>query len=621
MKVQQNRLKKDFLPVARLTLPVASAMLLALCLLSALNSLRIQYYVIGAFKPQLFQINLVSPEIHSTILIELFTIVVFLSLLTEPKLIVPRKACYITAILVLMVLLFFILGLEWLALSLFFISLIATTIFLVMRVNLLKKTLMLLLAIFLLLELFSFISWSFHPFLSQPEIMEWFRFTQSQFSSVWEALNPFIIILLMFSWVILIFKPEKVDRRIKAIMARLNLPNALSFSNESGSLKIPAFYTHIMLVFSILFSVFLTLYPYSPRLNPTGRPLSIDVASYVEIMVNMTSLPTPAASIDWAFRKQERSIYLVSLYLLDTVFNAGMESIVKYSPVLLSPFLVLSVYLFVKQGTGDSVTASLSAFFTACSINTVVGMVAGFFANWLALGMTYLALVFLLRFFEKRRLTYFLFSTILFISVLFTHSWTWLLLMGVLIAHIVITFLRASFLGENHNVKPEAIPLVSIVLINILFDLFRSLMLDKSSGTSIGYTTAASYSVGFSNLLILDRNLSYALRHYVLGFSNSFIMFTLALIGALILIPRKDLFSRILISWVMAVLPFFIISGSELQSRLLYDLPVQVLATFGSIGVFKKFSEISSEAGYLSLGLVALSVANYACMSMARLAA
>lgn len=620
MKVQQNHFKKDFFPVARLTLPVASAMLLTLCLLSALNSLRIQYYAIGACKPQLFQINLVSPEIHSTILIELFTIVVFLSLLTEPKLIVPRKTCYITVILVLMVLLFFILGLEWLALSLFFISLIATTIFLVMRVNLLKKTLMLLLVIFFLLELVSFISWSFHPFLSQPEIMEWFRFTQSQFSSVWEVLNPFIIILLMFSWVILISKSEKVDRRIKVIIARLSLPNALSFSNKNGSLKIPVFCIHIMLVFSVLFSVFLTLYPYSPKLNPTGRPLSVDVASYVKIMINMTSLPTPAASIDWAFRKQERSIYLISLYLLDTVFNAEMESIVKYSPVLLSPFLVLSVYLFVKQGTGDSVAASLSAFFTACSINTVVGMVAGFFANWLALGMAYLALMFLLRFFEKRRLTYFLLSVVLFISVLFTHSWTWLLLMGVLIAHIVIIFLRALFLRENHNVKPEAIPLMSIVLINILFDLFRSLMLDKSSGTSIGYTTA-SHSVGFSNLLILDRNLSYALRHYVLGFSNSFIMFTLALIGALILAPRKDLFSRILISWVMAVLPFFIISGSELQSRLLYDLPIQVLVTFGSIGVFKKFSEISSKAGYLSLGLVALSVANYAYMSMARLAA
>lgn len=606
--------------MTRFTLPVVSVVLLILCLLSVLNSLRIQYYSIGAWKPQLFRINLVSPEVHSTILIELFAIVVLLSLLIDPRLVIPRKACYAAVTFMAVVPLFFMLGFEWLALSLFFIFLLAATIFLVARVNLLKKTLTLLIIPFLLLELVSFLSWSLHPFLSQPEIVEWFRLTQSQVSSVWEVLNPLVVTLLMFSWMILIVKLEKVSRMINAIRARLSFPKAPLFSKENGNLGMAIPHARIILLFSILLSIFLAVYSYSPRLNPTGRPLSVDVEAYVNIMSNMTSLPTPMASIEWAFRKQERTIYLLSLYLLNGVFNAEMESIVKYSPVFISPILVLSVYLFVKQGTGDGVIASLSAFFTACSINTVVGMAAGFFANWLALGMAYLAFMFLLRFFEKRRRTYFLFSAILFISVLFTHSWTWMLLMGVLIAHIVITLLRALLLRENHDVKLEAIPIASMVLINILFDLFRSLMLDRSSGTSIGYTTATNYGVSFSNLLILNQNLSYALRHYVLGFSNSFLIFALVLIGALMLTRSKDLFSRLLASWVIVASPIFIISGSELQSRLLYDLPIQILATFGSIGVFKTFSKLSSKTGYLPLGLVTLSAANYAYMSMARLA-
>ncbi|MEM3030047.1 MAG: hypothetical protein QXW09_07955 [Thermoproteota archaeon] len=619
MKIQ-SYFKKDMSSVAKFILAVTSTVLLILCILSTLNSLRIQYYAPGACKPQLFRINLISPEVHSTILTELFVIVVFLSILIEPRFTVSKKACYLTVTLIALVLLLFILSLEWLALSLFFISLVAATIFLVARIGLLRKTLKLVLVPFFLLELLVFVSWSFHPFFGQPEIMECLRLIQSKFSSVGEVLNPLIIILLMFSWVLLSLKLEKVNRLINAIRVKLAFPKILSFSKENGSLNIPLPYTQVILVFSVLLSVFLVVYPYSPRLNPTGRPLSVDVASYVNIMVNMTSLPTPIASIDWAFRTQERSIYLVSLYLLDMVFKAEMESIVKYSPVFLSPILVLSVYLFVKQGTGDRVAASLSAFFTACSINTVAGMVAGFFANWLALGVAYLALMLLLRFFDKRRLTYFLLSTIMFILVLFTHSWTWVLLMGVLMAHIVITFLRTFFLKENHDVKVEAFPLASMALINFLFDVFRSLILDRTSGASIGYN-AANYGVSFYNLLILNQNLSYALRHYIMGFSNSFPIFILAFIGALMLAPRKDLFSRLLVSWVMAVSFVFIISGSELQSRLLYDLPIQILATFGSIGVFKKFSKLSSKTGYLTLGLAALSAANYAYMSMARLAA
>ncbi|MEM2941567.1 MAG: hypothetical protein QW304_08490, partial [Thermoproteota archaeon] len=396
MKIQ-SYFKKDMPSVAKFILAVTSTVLLILSILSTLNSLRIQYYAPGACKPQLFQINLISPEVHSTILTELFVIVVFLSILIEPRLTVSKKACYLTIILIASVLLLFILSLEWLALSLFFISLVAATIFLVARIDLLRKTLKLVLVPFFLLELLVFVSWSFHPFFGQPEIMEYLRLIQSQFSSVGEVLNPLTIILLMFSWVLLSLKLEKVNRLINAMRMKLAFPKALSFSKENGSLNIPLPYTQVILVFSVLLSVFLVVYPYSPRLNPTGRPLSVDVASYVNIMVNMTSLPTPIASIDWAFRTQERSIYLVSLYLLDMVFKAEMESIVKYSPVFLSPILVLSVYLFVKQGTGDRVAASLSAFFTACSINTVAGMVAGFFANWLALGVAYLALMLLLR--------------------------------------------------------------------------------------------------------------------------------------------------------------------------------------------------------------------------------
>jgi uncharacterized membrane protein len=156
------------------------------------------------------------------------------------------------------------------------------------------------------------------------------------------------------------------------------------------------------------------------------------------------------------------------------LLNVEIASIVKYSPVFISPILVLSTYLLVKQTYKNRAVASLSALFAVCSINTVVGMAAGFFANWLALGMAYLALMFLSRFLESRRIPDALFSVVLFILVLLTHSWTWMLLMGVLLTHVVITYIRRLLLREELDSKSESTAVVPIVLINFLFDLFRT---------------------------------------------------------------------------------------------------------------------------------------------------
>jgi hypothetical protein len=65
----------------------------------------------------------------------------------------------------------------------------------------------------------------------------------------------------------------------------------------------------------------------------------------------------------------------------------------------------------------------------------------------------------------------------------------------------------------------------------------------------------------------------------------------------------------------------FVFSSGEMQSRLIYDLPIPILVTFGSIEVFKAFSKLSYKNGCLALASVALSTANYACISMACLAA
>src|SRR5207237_6123315 len=98
--------------------------------------------------------------------------------------------------------------------------------------------------------------------------------------------------------------------------------------------------------------------------------------------------------------------------------------------------------MFVFCGCRNTRVAGLARLLTAFSFQFTVGMWAGYYANWLALGESYLFLGLLLRFSNSKSTTSLVGLVVASVALLFTHPWTWDLM-------IVIT---AIFLVE-HSIR------------------------------------------------------------------------------------------------------------------------------------------------------------------------
>jgi asparagine N-glycosylation enzyme membrane subunit Stt3 len=71
-------------------------------------------------------------------------------------------------------------------------------------------------------------------------------------------------------------------------------------------------------------------------------------------------------------------------------------SSIEYIPIILAPTLVIVVYFVTRELIpNNDIAALLASFLTAVSSHTLIGIYAGFYANWLALTIGYLSFVFL----------------------------------------------------------------------------------------------------------------------------------------------------------------------------------------------------------------------------------
>ena len=79
--------------------------------------------------------------------------------------------------------------------------------------------------------------------------------------------------------------------------------------------------------------------------------------------------------------------------------NADLLFVFERLPLILGPLLVLAAYYLTRELTLNNDTASLlGSFLTAVSLPTLIGIYAGSYANWFALIIGYLCIIFLFRY-------------------------------------------------------------------------------------------------------------------------------------------------------------------------------------------------------------------------------
>ena len=104
----------------------------------------------------------------------------------------------------------------------------------------------------------------------------------------------------------------------------------------------------------------------------------------------------------------DRPLTLIFLFTIAKIVNANANLfytdlfyIIEHVSLILGPALVLVIYLLTRELTSNDITSLLASFLTAISFQTLIGIYAGFYANWLALIIGYMSFVFLIRFLKK----------------------------------------------------------------------------------------------------------------------------------------------------------------------------------------------------------------------------
>lgn len=333
----------------------------------------------------------------------------------------------------------------------------------------------------------------------------------------------------------------------------------------------------IAFLFSIVLGAFITYAPYIQKEYLVG----VDTMWYYHRLNEMKHLELTPAVLS-----EPRSIYLLFLLLLKTVTSQDSGAVIRFAPILLTVFLSATVFLFVRVGSKNWHLAALSSIFSVLSINIFVGMFAGIYSSWLAMSviMVFFTLFFLAL--DKRSKRY-LFATVLVgFLLLFVHAWTWGILMGVLAAYVLLSFIRLCVrVLKDLKVRKEllfssTIFFLSAVPVLGIFLFQRSFLYGASIGIYSGFIDVLN-SMNVSYLLNARATLSFTLNWYTGSFFINSIIYFLAFLGMIAVRKQGNYFYHILFAWVAAASIACLLVDSWWQWRILYLMPFPILGALG----------------------------------------
>jgi hypothetical protein len=337
-----------------------------------------------------------------------------------------------------------------------------------------------------------------------------------------------------------------------------------------------------LLLFMALSSA-LSLIPHLPSLNKDDRIVGVDTLYYESWVKDMFAEGreggiTQFFNEAWltAGNNGDRPISLLIISFITALFSSqDIATTIDYLPLILSPLLVLAVFFFTKELTENDVTSLLAAFLTCVSSQILVGIFAGFYANWLALIFGYTSFAFLFRFLKqvtiKKEEVFNVSMFWLFLVLcLFAHVYTWTVLTLVMSVYLLVVLKFGRF------ARRWIFFLLILISSTVIADVIKSTITGTSagvatdiylSGTAIG---PAHFSERWNNL-VTSIQLAYG------GVVGNAIILLLALYWLFKSNYREESTILLVIFLSIGIIPLFV-GGWVLQSRILYDIPFQIIA-------------------------------------------
>lgn len=322
-------------------------------------------------------------------------------------------------------------------------------------------------------------------------------------------------------------------------------------------------------------SIVIAIIPHLPTLNADGKQVGVDTGYYVNWINALSKTTNMQDFLYQAFVQQsggDRPLSLLFLYALHSLTGADLFSTVEYVPLILSPALVFVVYFLTREivATNDKIPL-MAAFLTAISFHVLIGIYAGFYANWLALVIGYAAFLFFFRFLKRGGAKNLSLYIVLLIFMLFSHVYTWSIL------SIATGIFLAVMLKLKYYDRQKTVLLMLLLLSSVIIDIERMSLTGSSGGIEGDMEAAKRRLVGPDQFALRWNNLTYAITTFVGGVFANFIMLGLGLYWLYKVDMREPASIFLIVFLSIGILPF-LFGDWQIQTRVFYNIPFQIPA-------------------------------------------
>jgi hypothetical protein len=429
----------------------------------------------------------------------------------------------------------------------------------------------------ILFELASVASWVFNAFNYEvpfTSTLRWkFPLIDLQLFNVFYPLTPWLFLIFLYSWIWIPLSKHMFLRipRLRKMLQRVGSTGLPNVQNMGSKLRLSKRCLALGLFLLVGVAVFVAYYPYIHL--PSSTLVGADSTAYYEWLKEMMQ-KGPVTAFD-----RDRPFSSLSLYFLQYATGLSPETVIRIMPVVLCVGLSLAVFWFVEVGTRNDVLALMSSLFSLFSFQTTVGVFASYFANWLAIIEIFILLVFLLKSLEKHSWKHVSISALIGVIVLLTHPYTWNVLMAVLTALLVWTFLR-----RKPEEKLEIALLTFLLTVNLVFYAAYALTpLGKGlSNAESGISSNVASGISIFNFLNLQNGLASMVQMWMGGLFGNPLLLILAVAGMFALFDFTGKFNRIMLLWVMIPsIALLAVSPDPFYYRFIYLVPIQAQAAAG----------------------------------------
>jgi hypothetical protein len=368
------------------------------------------------------------------------------------------------------------------------------------------------------------------------------------------------------------------------------LPNHYEQNRQKTQTKIG------FLSLAIFLSVILVLIPQHPSINIDNQDIGVDTHFYVTWI---EELAKSKSAYDFAYQafivqgqNGDRPLSLIFLFLVYHIVGGNLSEVLEHSPIILGPGLVLALYFLTLELTRNEKIALIAAFLGAVSLHTLAGIYGGFYANWLALIVGYISIVFLFRYLRSGRRSDIVIFSILLIGVLFFHVYTWTILAaiaGVFLLTMLVIQNKQKNNTNNNNYFPDRRIiwlLLFAILPSIVVDVSKVLLTGSSGGLEQDIELAQR-GLGIEQFNLRWEILNTTIYHSLGGVFSNFIILLLGLFWVLKSNMREPYTVFLIIFLSAGIVPLFF-GTWHIQARVFYDIPFEIPAAMSLYYISKR---------------------------------